>query len=172
MKLKTTNIIVFIAILLSSTIGNAANKISTKFGDFTIEMQDTTTEGIYSNTYTYRLNGIILGKTEGYIEVTVKDLGVATQSDGLHSILLRAYPYGNACSEALAVLRVKKNKVYITPRLDFCGGVTSIRNPSRSSIVIVKGLERDGITKVKHVANGYSVSKNEDKYTGEHTFFD
>ena len=172
MKLTKTSITIFIVILVNSTIGNAANTISTEFGDFTIEMQDTTMEGIYTNTYTYSLNGIILGKTEGYIEVTVKDLGVAEQPGGSHSILLRAYPYGNACYEVVSVLKIKKNEIYITPPLDFCGGVTSIENPKGSDIVIAEGLQRDGITKVKYVANGLSVYKNLDKYTSAFTFFD
>ncbi|KPM97547.1 hypothetical protein [Vibrio alginolyticus] len=146
---------------------NADQRIDTELGQFEIITGEQ--KAVTSREYTVKFSGELLAVTEMYREIKAFDLGVAKYTGGLHSILVNGVAGGNACSDIFTVLRFRENYRYVSPPLYVCGGVKSI--DKNGSIVIIRGFERDGVTKVKYVVNSDQVSKNGKPFTSTLKFF-
>ncbi|MFN1617522.1 hypothetical protein [Vibrio rotiferianus] len=160
--------LLFSVICPLSVFANETQTVDTELGTF--QVKDLGQGLSLTHNYQISFGNETIGTTERYIELKAFDLGVARYSGGLHSMLVKGYPAGNACAEVYSVMRFKENYQFVSERLDVCGGTKSIRKDG--SIVIIKGFERDEVTKVKYVVNSDKVYKNGELFSSGSDFFD
>ncbi|EMF8846226.1 hypothetical protein V4T68_002821 [Vibrio parahaemolyticus] len=158
-----------VSVLCSMNVfANETQTINTALGAF--QVQDMGRRISLIRNYQISFDNKAIGSTDRFIELKAYDLGVARYSGGLHSMLVKGYPAGNACAEVYSVMRFKEDYQFVSQSLNVCGGAKSIRK--NGSIVIIEGLERDEVTKVKYVVNSDKVSKNRKPFNSGHKFLD
>ncbi|HCE3702306.1 TPA: hypothetical protein NG682_000994 [Vibrio parahaemolyticus] len=167
--MNLAKLVIVVSVLSSMNVfANETQTIDTALGAF--QVQDMGRGISLSHNYQISLGNKSIGATDRYIELKAYDLGVARYTGGLHSVLVKGYPSGNACAEVYSVMRFKEDYQFVSQSLNVCGGAKSIRK--NGSIVIIEGLERDEVTKVKYVVNSDQVSKNGKPYSSGHKFLD